>query len=155
MHAHLNMLRMCVHVCIAFKFVASSIHWTLLSNFLFLDHPQIVNCLKAITKYWNVHAHLHMLRMRACTICSEFWVHSWNLLDNVSSFIKIQLHLVEIWRFVYCLKLCACFHMLCMHVHTCKPTNIINQLERPILTYPESFMNIRLHLSEIFGCVTW
>ena len=40
-------------------------------------------------------------------------------------------------------------HALCAHSRMCTPMNIINQRSRPILTYAESFVKIRLHLAEI------
>ena len=70
------------------------------------------------------------------------------------SFMKIRPHLPEIWRFVFCPKLCARFHVLCMHVRTCTCTNIINQFRRPILNYTEGFMKIWLHLADILRFVT-
>ena len=66
-HAHLCVL--CSHAwsyCSRRAKIVVSIHWTLLSSFYFLHHPQIMLCLKAITKYRNVHAHL-------CVLCSHAW----------------------------------------------------------------------------------
>ena len=81
---------------------------------------------------------------------------SWFILDTfliiVPSFIKIQLHLAEIWGFVFDPKLRAYFHTLCMHMRTCTRKNIINQLRRPIQKYTESFVKIWLHLVKIFRC---
>merc|ERR1712239_67941 len=44
------------------------IHWTLLTNFHFLHHPQFLHRLKTIAKYRNVHAHsgLKFLFVLAC-----------------------------------------------------------------------------------------
>ena len=75
------------------------------------------------------------------------------ILTYAESFMKIWLHLSEIQGFEYCHKWHACFHALCVQSRTCTPTNIIIQLRRPILTYAESFVNILLHLAEIWGFV--
>ena len=44
-HAHITPDLQSLYVC-----------WTLLSNFHFLHHPQILTCLEAIAKYRNMHA---------------------------------------------------------------------------------------------------
>ena len=48
-----------------------SIHWTLLNNFNFLYHPQILQCLKTIAKYRNMHISLCALHSYACTYNSQ------------------------------------------------------------------------------------
>ena len=70
--------------------IVVSIHWTLLSNFHFLHHPQILHCLKAIEKYRNMHAHLCTWSSYACTYTSGISkiivsIHL-NLLRNVHIF---------------------------------------------------------------------
>ena len=49
------------------------IHWILLSKFNFLHHPQILNCLKSIAKYRNMHARLCALHLHACTYHFHFF----------------------------------------------------------------------------------
>ena len=119
------------------------IHWTFLRNFHFLHQPHNLHCLKAITSHKYVSAYLHALRAHACTYCTIF---HWFILDTymkiVQCFIKIRVHLAEKLRCVLLAKLHAHFHTLCVHVCTCMPMKIINQLRRPILTYAESFMKI-------------
>ena len=72
--------------CLRNPKIAVSIHWTLLSNFNFLQHLQIRHCFKAITKYGNMHAHLCALYSHACTYCSRsgkiFVSIHWTLLSN-------------------------------------------------------------------------
>ena len=55
MHVNANYARMHAHIALEVTKIIVSIHWTLLSNFNFLHHPQIMFCLKAIDKYRNVH----------------------------------------------------------------------------------------------------
>ena len=134
--------RACMHPCISAKTIVS-IHWTLTSNFNFIHHHQILHLLKAITKFGNVHACLRMLGAHACTYHFS-WVHPWYLLNNLTKFHKVLTSFN--WNMKVCLlpKLCACFHVLCVHACTCTPTNIINQFRRPISSYAENFMKIRL-----------
>ena len=75
------------------------------------------------------------------------------ILTYAERFVRICLHLADIWGFVYCPKFPACFRPLCMHKCTCTPINNIYQSGRPILTYAESFMKIWLHLAKIWGFV--
>ena len=78
----------------------------------------------------------------------------WCFLDSSSNivprFINIWLHLLEIWGFVFCPKLRARFHVLCVHARTCTCTNILNQLRKPILKYAEGFIKI-LPQSRFYG----
>ena len=46
----------CMQILLQQCEIVVSIHRTLLSNFHFLHHPQILHCLEAIAKYRNVHA---------------------------------------------------------------------------------------------------
>ena len=131
--------------CVCARIQKCENQWTLLNNFNFLHHPQILPCLKAINKYRNVHTYLHML----CTlyVCMRVLITPFGCILDISllivpSFGKIWLHLAKLWGFVDCTKLSAYFHLLCMHTHTCMPTNIINQLRRPISTYAKIFANI-------------
>ena len=143
------------HTCRGAKIVVS-IHWTLLTNFPFLHHPPVLHRLKTITKYRNMHARLRALHAHACTYQSQFILCFLYTSSNiVPSFIKIWLNLLEIWGFVFCSKLCARFHVLCVHARTCTCTNTFNQLRRPILKYAEDFMKIWLHLADILRCVTF
>ena len=65
-------------------------------------------------------------------------------------FMKILLKLADIWHFVYCPKLCAWFHILCMHARMCTPINLINLLGIPMWTYAEDFMTTLLKLADIW-----
>ena len=113
-HAHLCAL--CSHACVyhlrrAKLFVSK--HSTILSNFNFLHHSQILHCLKAITKYKNMHACLCALRSHACTYHS---IYFWCILDTssiiLSSLKKIQPNLAGISWFIYCPNLHAHLHVL-------------------------------------------
>ena len=66
---------LCSHACtyhLRRAKIFLSIHWTLMSKFYFLHHPRIQHCLKAITKYRNVHACLCLLCLHAYTYHSQF-----------------------------------------------------------------------------------
>ncbi len=83
-----------------------------------------------------------------------FWCFLDPSFNIIPSFIKIWLHLLEIWGFVFCSKLHARFHVLCAHARTCVRTNTFNQLRRPIFKYADDFVEIWRHLAEIVRCVT-
>ena len=75
------------------------------------------------------------------------------ILTYTESFVIIWLYLAELWVFVYFPKLHAHFQALCVHAGMCTPIDIINQLRRHTLTYPESFVKTLLNLGEIWGFV--
>ena len=79
-----------------------------------------------------------------------FWCLLDTFLNFVPSFMKIWLHLPEIWGFVFHPKLRARFHVLCVHARMCMRTNTFNQLRRPILRYAEDFVKIWLHLTALW-----
>ena len=63
------------------------IHWTVLRRFGFLHHPPILHCLKAITDYREVYAHLRMLVAHACMYYSQFFLlHCTKFGQNLSTF---------------------------------------------------------------------
>ena len=72
MHACLCTLHLhaCTYRSKSVKIIVS-LHWTILSNFHFLYHPQIMCCLKYIIKYRNEHVYLCPLCLHACTSCSR------------------------------------------------------------------------------------
>ena len=148
MHAHVFAL--CLYACTycsKSEKIIVNIHWTILSNFDFPHHPQIMHSLKAITKYRNMHAHCACIHAH---IVPNFF---WCILETYSMFIpyfvKIWVNLAEKLRCVTLSKLHACFHAVCIHANICRPTTIINQLRRPNLKYAEIFVKIWLHLPEI------
>ena len=120
MDAHLCVL--CQHAC---KYcyrsaeIILSIHWTLLSNFNFLCHPQILHCLKAMDKYRNIHALLCALCSHACTNPSRRLKHtldpskqiSFSSSSTNSALFKSYYHLQK----YACMSMCIAF--ACMHVY--------------------------------------
>ena len=86
---HARLFALCSHACIYYSTSAKiivSIHWNLLGDFHFLHHRQILDCLKAIDKYRDVHAHLCALCLHVCMYCSRrvkivVSIH-WTLLSN-------------------------------------------------------------------------
>ncbi len=68
LHVHICKLHLhaCTYCSRSTKIIVS-IHWFILSNFNFLNHPKIMHCLKAIAKYRSVHAHFCALPWHACT----------------------------------------------------------------------------------------
>ena len=89
------------------------IQWTLLSNFHFLHHPQILHCLKAITKYKNVHAHLCALCLHACT----------NYYRREKISVSIHLTFLSNFHFLHHLQILHCLKAITkyrnMHVCLC------------------------------------
>ena len=89
-NAHAHLCAWCSHACSYHSRILKilvSIYLTLLRNFYFLQHTQILYCLKAITKYRNVHEHLCALRSHACTHHSQMFL--WCISDTSLMFIPI------------------------------------------------------------------
>ena len=66
-NVHARLCTLCLHACTYHSRRALRIHWTLLSNFHFLHHPQIMHCLKAIAKYGNMPVYANCAHMHAHT----------------------------------------------------------------------------------------
>ena len=126
----------CTYCSEILKIIVSIVHWTLLSNFHLLHHPQTLHCLKAITKYRNVHAYLCALRLHACIYHSQMFFGC--IIDTslmfIPNFIKIQSHSAEIYGFVYCPNLHVHLHVLGLHERMCMPMNNNILLRMPIMT---------------------
>ena len=114
--SHFRLLCMHPHACRIVKIVGN-IHWILLSNFHFLHQPHVLHCLKAITKYRNVHTHF-------CVVCEYMLIllpnFFWCILDT---FLTILQSFKKIWVMSYeglftapsFVHVSTC---ICMHAHT-------------------------------------
>ena len=127
-----------------------SIHWTILSNFHFLHHLQILNNLIAITKYRNMHTCLHALHVRASRYCSPFFLGAslippWQFYQVLKRSDLIYLKYEGLFSALSCMPISM--HCACM----CTCINIINQLRIPILKYTERFVKI-CHLAQMLRC---
>ena len=93
-------------------------------NFVFFQHPKILHSLKAITDYWNVHAHL--CRLHACA----YKYHSQTFFGPslMPTWISYQLSSKSevIWWRNWCVHIAQ---SVCMFSHACF------QLVRPIWKY--------------------
>ena len=98
------------------KFIVG-IHLTLPSNFNFLHHNQILNCLQTIDKYRKVHARLCTLCSHACTYCS-ISANNFNFLHHP----KILQSLTDMVIFlnmhanIYLHSAFMCIVLACMHI---------------------------------------
>ncbi len=129
----------CGPLCPSFAFVSS--HWTLLSNFYFLHHPQIPHSLKdivACTFLHAVHACLHVHTLQHYKSTRETIINKcWKFGEDPTYFPWDKR-----WS-TLTYSVCGC-----VHVRFPNPSEWI--LHTPLICVP-SFIKIQLQLAEIWG----